>query len=175
MNIPATKNSALRIAGFFLGVLALLTTWFLVYFLIAAYVEGLLAPWDVTEVGEPLPGTLPRRVNDFFEGPPGDFLASRLTVLLGALLLSRRLVRERTPWALWQVAAANVVFLGGSFLLGWVGGSLEVARRQQLSLLLTAPGFHLWAIAGVGVSWLGLLYLYAKGSGGTQKRLTRRR
>ena len=149
-------------------------TWYAVYFLLAAYVEGLLAPWDVTE-GEPPLGTFSRRINDFFEGPPGDFLVSQTTVVLGALLLSLRLFRERTPSALPQAAAANVIFLGLSFFLSWLGGFLEVAWRQHLSLSLTTPGFSPWATAGVGFSWLGLLYVYAKGLGGPQKHFTRHR
>lgn len=172
MNLSVTQRSLTNILVYLLGFLSLAVTGFLVYGLLAVYTEGILAPWDVLKDSYPL-GTPQRTVNDFFEGPPGNFLLSQVTILAGAVLLSLRLSRRRTSRVIWDAVVANLIFVIGSLLLTWAGGLLDMGWRRLLPLPLATPGFNPWAITGLFVSWLSLLYLYASGINVLKKLLPR--
>lgn len=63
------QSSFIKAILFVLGLAAMLVTWWMLTVYLAAWTEGVLAPWDVDKRALPSPGTFPRVVNDFFEGP----------------------------------------------------------------------------------------------------------
>ncbi len=166
----ATERSLsrpLRIALFISGLVVLLVSWWALFVYLAAWTEGILAPWDVDKRALPPISTFPRTVNDFFEGS-GWWLPAGITVLLSACLTSARLRRAGSLWARvpWESAATNLGFGLLLFLVGYPAGMADSAWRARFGLP-DVPHFYLLDIGVALLLWVA--YLNAQRRGFTRK------
>lgn len=100
-----------------LGGLSLLVSWYGLFVWLAGMTEAFLVPWDLTPVRPPT-DTLPRTLNDFFEGPPGSFLPAGTVVASSAALFVWRWLRATDRrWLPWFFAIANLAFIPYNLVL----------------------------------------------------------
>ncbi|MBX3059642.1 MAG: hypothetical protein KF770_24585 [Anaerolineae bacterium] len=94
------------------GYLLLITTWSVIFILLAAFTEGWLAPWD-TRPFRPPEGTWERTVNDFFEGSPGSLLPASLivTMSIAAYLYGKVKKQSEDANLTWGFAILNLLFI----------------------------------------------------------------
>ena len=91
------------------GILALLTSWALLFFWLMLATELIFAPWD-TAVTRPEIGTLQRTLNDFFETSPGNLSLAALGVG-GSMMLTITAIR-RGYTNLFRLAGINLLCFG---------------------------------------------------------------
>ena len=96
----------------FVGVLALLVTWALIFLTLTMLTELAFAPWD-TVVTLPEPGTWQRTLNDFVDLGIGKYVLS-VPLLVASMTLTWAALRQQ-PQAAWRYALGNLVFV----LLVW--------------------------------------------------------
>lgn len=144
------------------GILALLLTWYLLFWFMALTTERVLAPWDQWAGFAPPKGAWQRQLNDFFSQDTNAFRAALVVVGISVLLFLTRVlrtanneVRTRLPLVF---AIANLAFLVTGFLSIFL-----VTRLPDLWLSQPRPsvevGYHrTWPdILMTGVL-LGLLF-----------------
>ncbi len=87
-----------------IGLLLLVLSWIVIFYILRILTEFVFVPWD-TAITRPEIGTWQRTLNDFFELPPGNFLIASLLTLTSIYLTTRR-----THHLLLVVAVGNIVF-----------------------------------------------------------------
>ncbi|MBL1131567.1 MAG: hypothetical protein D8M54_24165 [Chloroflexi bacterium] len=98
--------------SFLSSYLLLITTWSIIFILLAAFTEGWLAPWD-TRPFRPPEGTWERTVNDFFEGSPGSLLPASLIVTMSLASYLYGKVKKQSDGVnlTWVFAILNLLFI----------------------------------------------------------------
>jgi hypothetical protein len=91
------------------GIVALLTSWALLFFWLMLATELIFAPWD-TAVTRPEIGTWQRTLNDFFETSPGNFSLAMLGV--GASIVLTLTAIKRGYSNLLRLAGINLLCFG---------------------------------------------------------------
>lgn len=165
-DLTGTRNGQLRFVEsifFALGLVALFVSWWLLAVYLAAWTEGVLAPWDIDKRALPNEGTFPREVNDFFEGR-GWWVPSVLSVCLSAICALSRLshTRFRQVSVPWELAGTNLVFGLALFFMGYPVGELDNLLRQRFSLPDT-PHFYPLYITLSLLLWFVYLLVQKRG------------
>lgn len=158
-NLEAGPTQFIKLFLFTLGFIVLLLCWWVLFWYLAAWTEGVLAPWDIDKRGMPNAGTFPREVNDFFEDD-GWWIPSVLSVGLSALLTFLWLIQTnfQRVRVLWGAAGINLGFGAVLFLAGYPAGMLDGLWRSYFSLP-DLPHFHPIYIGFAALLWV--LYLAA--------------
>lgn len=103
-----------------LGLFMLFLSWRVLFFYLNVGSELLLAPWEYDTRGIPPVGTLPRRVNDFFDGSGSSYFA---LLLVTASVVSTGISFFRSRFkvlTVWRVALSNFAYVAVIFLSwGW--------------------------------------------------------
>lgn len=91
------------------GIVALLTSWALLFFWLTLATELIFAPWD-TAITQPEIGTWQRTLNDFFATEPGNLTLAVLGV--GASMLLTLMAWRRGYRHLLRLAGINLLCFG---------------------------------------------------------------
>ena len=125
-----------------LGGVALALSWWGLLGVVGMLTEIWLVPWDTW--GEPVrppAGTWQRAVNDFFESGLGAHLPAIVLIGSSALVLLARLrAGSRLAYALWSVAAADLLVLVAELAMLPVVGIFHPSSPEQIGYGYTWPG-----------------------------------
>jgi hypothetical protein len=139
------------------NLLALAATWLLLFIFLAAWTEIYLVPWDlVATAARPIPGTLPRILNDFFEGL-GSILPATLVIGFNIVVLVRQVVLQRlTSQRLWHAIRLNLLLMIGlcltffiaigmnSVLFGSVQSVADMGYHRSLPAMILSGAVFAW-------------------------------
>lgn len=139
------------------GMIALMASWLVVFWVLSFLTEFVLVPWD-TAVVRPETGTWQRTLNDFFEQPPGSLLVPVLLVT-GSVILVIRSRQQR----FFHFAALNLIFAGSAFALFTVAAMVNNAVFPYPPVLFDPDyrGYYRSVIPGLTVAlacagWLAM-------------------
>lgn len=157
------QRAVLLLSGL-LGFGLLLASWAFLHLFLLAWTEGVLAPWDLVDTNEPPLGTLPRTLNDFFEGPRGAYVPSLLVVVGGALMFALRFARTGPRVAVfWSGVGANVAFLVRLFAAYYSSVALKMLWSWITGTPLLEYRFPFGVFVTTFVLWLGYLAVQRDG------------
>ena len=137
-----------------LGVLALLLSWCVLFFYLNLGSEILMAPWEYDERGIPAVGTLPREVNDFFDGSGSGYFALCLLVIhYFVAVISLICSRVSRTLQLWKVVLSNFAYVAVVYL------SYGLATIVYSGFNIPTPVTPRYDVFGVGY-FFALLGIY---------------
>ncbi len=151
-----SRSTGLRYLVFGVGLVLLLSSWFVLYVWTLIGTEALLVPWGFggTWYTPPALGTVPRTINDFF-GTIGKDVPSLIFVLVSGGIVAVRMLRSSNrTWLPLVFFLANVVFLAADLLatsFSWSLSNWVVGPRIGID-----TGYHRtwYGIAASGLLWI---------------------